>query len=143
MAGKQSFFGKLDRDGLELARLARVKHTPSEQTDALGPAMIEFFKHSVTRRQTKFGKIGECWGQLIPETFLDHCALESFHRGTLTVIVDSSSHLYELKQLLLAGLQQQLLLACSSVGLKKIALKQGRWYDAQDGDAAGRKLRFS
>ena len=44
----------------------------------------------------------------------------------LTVIVDSSAHLYELKQLLLAGLQQQLLLACKSTGLKKITLKPGR-----------------
>jgi hypothetical protein len=57
----------------------------------------------------------------------------------LTVIVDSSSHLYELKQLLLAGLQQQLLLACKSSGLRKIALRPGRWYESSEQD---RKLRF-
>jgi len=42
------------------------------------------------------------------------------------VIVDSAPHLYELKQLLLAGLEQQLLLACAVSGLRKINLKPGR-----------------
>jgi hypothetical protein len=32
-----------------------------------------------------------------------------------------------------------LLIACKSAGLRKIALKAGRWYD---GDGADRKLRF-
>ena len=142
MSGKTPFHGaKLDHD-LELARLARFKHVAPPEADALGPVMIDFFKHSVSRRQTKFAKVGEYWGQLIPETFLDHCALESFHRGTLTVFVDSASHLYELKQLLLAGLQQQLLFACAPAGLRKIVLKQGRWYE--DGNDAGdRKIRFT
>ena len=49
--------------------------------------------------------------------------------GQLTVLVDSSPHLYELKQLLLAGLQKQLLVACKAAGLRKIHLKLGRWYD--------------
>ena len=70
----------------------------------------------------------------------DHCALEGYSRGSLTVLVDSSSHLYELKQLLLAGLQQQLLIACKGAGLRKITLKPGRWYDA--GDDGDRKPRF-
>jgi hypothetical protein len=71
----------------------------------------------------------------------EHCALEGYSRGTLTVIVDSSTHLYELKQLLLAGLEEQLKLACKSAGLRKINLKHGHWYDAS-GDGASRKLRF-
>jgi len=101
---------------------------------------VSFFKQSVARRHTKLSKIAECWGALVPETLNDHCALESFTRGGLTVIVDSSSHLYALKQLLLAGLEQQLLLACKSAGLRKIALKPGRWYEGdENGD---RKPRF-
>src|SRR5689334_9953981 len=123
----------------QLKRLARVKSSAPPSPQLLGPQMVEFFKHSVQKRQTKMAKIGECWSQLVPEMLNDHCALESFSRGTLTVLVDSSSHLYELKQLLLAGLQQQLLLACKSAGLRKIALKHGRWYD---GDSREAKLRF-
>ncbi len=131
---------RLGPDHSALARLAAAKKTTPEPIPALGPEMLAFFEQSVAKRQTKMAKIAECWAGLVPETLNDHCALESFTRGTLTVIVDSSSHLYELKQLLLAGLQQQLLLACKSSGLRKITLKQGRWYE---GDSrADRKYRF-
>jgi len=126
-----------DRSHLELVRLDRHKRTPQNVGAALGPEMISFFKQAVEKRQTKLSKIAECWGRLVPETLLEHCALEGFVRGSLTVIVDSSSHLYELKQLLLAGLQDQLLIACKSAGLRKITLKHGRWYSGDD-----RKLTF-
>jgi hypothetical protein len=125
--------------GDELVRLQRAKQRNDPVGAPLGPEMIGFFKQSVQRRQTKLAKIAECWGALVPEMLCDHCALESYNRGVLVVIVDSSSHLYELKQLLLAGLEQQLLLACKSAGLRKITLKSGRWYDGTD-DA--RRVRF-
>jgi hypothetical protein len=120
-----------DRKSLaELTRLARVKQIVPQETPLLGAAMISFFKQSVEKRQTKLGKIAESWAALVPETLSAHCALESLNRGTLVVLVDTASHLYELKQLLLAGLQDQLLIACKSTGLRKINLKPGRWYDS-------------
>jgi hypothetical protein len=124
----------------ELRRLNRVKQTGAKLGQPLGPEMIAFFKQSVEKRHTKLSKIAEVWSTLIPETLNDHCALESFNRGSLTVVVDSSPHLYELKQLLLAGLQPQILIACKSTALRKISLKLGRWYEGDD--AATRKLRF-
>lgn len=124
----------------ELTRVHRAKARAPYAANALGPELLGFFKHSVAKRQAKLGQIADCWAVLVPGLLADHCALESLNRGTLTVIVDSASHLYELKQLLLAGLQQQLLLACKSTGLRKVALKPGRWY--ADGDEGGRKLRF-
>jgi len=124
----------------ELRRLHRFKQMSSDSAAQLGQEMIAFFKQSVQKRQSKLGKIAECWAQLVPETLLAHCALESYTRGQLTVIVDSSSHLYELKQLLLAGLQQQLLLACKSGGLRKITLKPGRWYQEMPDQ---RRVRFN
>ena len=127
-------------DEAYLRRLDQVKRIDLPAGALLGPEMIQFFKHSVEKRQTKMGKIASVWGAIVPEMFSDHCALESYVRGTLTVVCDSSSHLYELKQLLLAGLQQQLILACKSAGLRKVNLKHGRWYDADD--AGDRKLRF-
>lgn len=110
----------------DLRRLARVKKREAPVPPSLGAEMISFFQESVARRQTKLGKIAECWAALVPETLLTHCSLNALHRGTLTVVVDSSSHLYELKQLLLAGLEQQLFLAARSAGLRKITLKPGR-----------------
>ncbi len=134
---------RFDPQQAELSRLQRIKQSRPPTHALLGPEMISFFKQSVSKRHTTLSKIAECWSALVPETLNDHCALESLSRGSLTVIVDSSSHLYELKQLLLAGLEQQLLLACKSGGLRKITLKPGRWYNADGGDAAGdRKLRF-
>src|SRR5688572_20177354 len=129
------------RDDAELKRLARVKRRPAPALAALGPELVGFFKHSVQKRHTKLGKIGECWSVLVPELLNDHCSLEGFSRGTLSVVVDSSSHLYELKQLLLSGLEQQLLVACASTGLKKISLKPGRWYDGAGPDE--RRVRFA
>ena len=128
------------REDADFRRLTRVKTISRAPATALGPEMVSFFQHSVQKRQTKLSKIGECFGQIVPEAIADHCSLESLNRGTLTVLVDSASHLYELKQLLLAGIQQQLLLACKSAGLKKITLKPGRWYDEKE--SAGRKPRF-
>ncbi len=125
----------------ELRRLQRFKSRSEPIGVPLGQEMIDFFKRSVAKRQTKLEKLAECWGQLVPQFLSEHCALESLTRGTLTVMVDSSSHLYELKQLLLAGIEQQLLLACKSAGVRKIALRPGRWYD---GDSSGdRRIRFS
>ena len=123
----------------ELQRLTRVKHIDARGGEPLGPELVQFFKQSVEKPHGKLGKIADCWIRLIPEMLNEHCALEGFTRGTLTVIVDSSSHLYELKQLLLAGLQQQMLLACKSAGLRKINLRAGRWYLGSD---AQRKISF-
>ena len=125
---------------VDLQRLHRVKQSAPRVTPQLGPELISFFKHSVEKRQTKLAKIADCWGKLIPSTLLEHCALESLHTGTLKVIVDSSAHLYEMKQLLLAGLQDQILIACKSTGLRRITLRLGRWYDGDD--ARDRKVRF-
>lgn len=116
----------------EFRRVARVKACPPPQTATLGADLIEFFKKDVQRRQGKFGKIADIWAQLIPETLLDHTCLESFHAGTLKVLVDTSSHLFELKTVLLAGLQKQILMAGRSAGLRKITLRLGRWYDGDD-----------
>src|SRR5262245_14217824 len=124
----------------ELRRVARVKHTHPPVGKLLGPELVGFFENSVQKRHTKLGQIAECWSRLVPELISEHCALDSFSRGTLAVTVDSSAHLYELKQLLLAGLQSQLLVACGPAGLKKITLRVGRWYDGDD--AQSRKVRF-
>lgn len=122
----------------ELQRLYRVKQSPAPTDVPLGPEMIAYFNQTVQKRQTKLGKISEIWAQLVPETLLSHSMIESYHRGTLVVLIDTAAHLYELKQLLLAGLEDQLLLACKSFSLRKISLKPGGRYDAKTGRASYR-----
>lgn len=115
----------------ELQRLYRVKQSSAAVDATLGPEMIAYFNQTVQKRQTKLGKISEVWAQLVPETLLARSSIDSYHRGTLVVLVDTAAHLYELKQLLLAGLEEQLLLACKSFSLRKINLKPGGRYDAK------------
>ena len=124
----------------ELARVHRVKARAPFAANPLGPELVGFFKQSVAKRQAKLGQIAAVWALLVPPTLDAHCALESLHRGSLTVVVDSASHLYELKQLLLAGLQAQLEAACKSAGLRKVTLKPGRWY--AESDDGRRRVRF-
>jgi Dna[CI] antecedent DciA-like protein len=126
-----------------IGEIRQLHHHKSRNTtvgNPLGPELIDFFKQSVTRRQTKLVKVAESWSSLIPRLLNEHCALESFSRGTLTVMVDSSSHLYELKQVLLSGLEKQLLFACKAAGLRKIVLRPGRWYDGDSSE--DRRVRF-
>jgi len=124
----------------QLRRLHSCKRGAPAAMPLLGAEVVQFFKRSVDKRQRKFGKIAKCWEKLVPESLQQHCCLESLHRECLTVIVDSSAHLYELKQLLLDGLENQLKLACQSTGLRKISLKAGKWYEGEpDGK---QRIRF-
>jgi hypothetical protein len=133
--------GKASNPTDELRRMHKFKSQSQPIAAALGQEMVDFFKQSVAKRQTKLEKLAECWARLVPQILSEHCALESLTRGTLTVMVDSSSHLYELKQLLLSGLEQQLLIACKTAGLRKITLRPGRWYEGDS--SSDRKIRFS
>jgi hypothetical protein len=125
---------------IALQRLQKVKQSAPPPPMKLGEEMVSFFRQSVEKRQTRLGKIALAWQELVEEGLCDHCALESLHRGTLTVVVDSSAHLYQLKQLLLSGVEKQLVLRCKSTGLRKIVLKPGRWYEG-DGPI-DRRVKF-
>jgi len=108
-----------------LRRMAHFKRPIRPAIAPLGPEMISFFTQSVEKRHTKLGDICAHWAVLIPATLQDHCALKSLSRGSLTVMVDTAAHLYELKQLLLCGLERQLLMACKRNGLRRIVLRRG------------------
>ena len=124
---------------IQLQRLQNVKQSGPKPVEKLGGELVSFFKQ-MEKRQGKLGKIAEAWQALVEEGLCEHCSLESLHRGTLTVVVDSSAHLYQLKQVLLSGVEKRLVTHCKSAGLRKIALKIGRWYDGEN--AAERKVKF-
>src|SRR5277367_1108115 len=87
----------------DLTRVGRVKRTHVVPIEQLGPSLLGFYRDSVEKRQPKLERIADAWQQLVPQNLCQHCSLEVFTRGTLTVLVDSSAHLYELKQLMLQG----------------------------------------
>lgn len=115
-----------DPEEAELARLSRIKQVDRGRPASFGATIVQVFKKEVTVQHRKFGNISEAWVELVPTDFIDHSELSAFSRGTLTVLVDNASHLYSLKQLLLAGLEDQLLLACKGAGLRKVNLKPGK-----------------
>jgi Dna[CI] antecedent DciA-like protein len=122
-----------------LKRLSRVKQQSgaARPPQPLGPVLLEFHQRSVQKRQPKIQRLCDAWLAVVPHSLCQHCSLESFARGKLTVLVDSQPHLYQLKQLLLAGLEGQLITDCRGSGLRKVSLKRGQWY-AGDNTAAVR-----
>ena len=113
----------------ELRRLARVKARQAATTEPLGAGAGELFQAIGAKAAKEAGKDRRRLGDARAGGAQQACALEGLHKGSLTVLVDSSSHIYELKHLLIAGLEKQLLLACRSAGLSKIVLRAGSWYD--------------
>jgi hypothetical protein len=113
-----------------LHRLTHYKSVARPAAPSVGGEMLDFYR-SVQKRQPKLANLSRAWQQLVPQMFHHHTCLESFVKGTLTVLVDSSPHLFELRQLLASGLEKQLTVACKTAGLKKVALKPGTWYDPE------------
>ncbi|GIW77047.1 MAG: hypothetical protein KatS3mg104_2110 [Phycisphaerae bacterium] len=116
-------------DDLPLRRLTQWKKTVHRSLDRLGDEVVEVFKTHIQKRQTRLGKIAEAWLELVPDPLQEFTHLGGFARGTLTVIVEGSANLYLLKQAMLAGLEDQLLLACRGQGLRKINLRLGKTPD--------------
>lgn len=109
----------------QLSRIHRVKQMKPYHPASLGDEAVALFNKDIRKRHEKFGKISEAWATLVPELLRERATLSAYTKGTLTVLVDSASHLYELRQLLGSGLEAQLKLACSSEGLRRVALKRG------------------
>lgn len=84
-------------------------------------------KHTLAKRVRQLGRLAEIWDEVIPEEIRDHTALESFNRGTLTVLVDSAPHRFQL-QTLLAGYLKREIQARFSGAINKIRLVPGQFY---------------
>jgi hypothetical protein len=118
-----------DRDTQHLRRLDGFKRRDVPVAGALGETIGELFHREVERRHTKLADVADVWGRLVPERLQAHACLDGLVRGRLSVMIDSAPHLFELRQLFLAGLEVQLLHALRPTGVRKIQLKRGRWTD--------------
>lgn len=120
-------------------RMSQSKTRIRPESARLGESLVQFYKGTVQRTR-KFAGIGEVWETLLPPELLEHSCLESYRAGTLVILVDSSPHLYRLKQVLLGGMQKKMLELCRAQGLKKITLRPGRWYEGEN--EQDRRLTF-
>ncbi|MFP4354811.1 MAG: DUF721 domain-containing protein [Phycisphaerae bacterium] len=97
----------------------------------LGQPLAMFMKHTLARRVKQVGKISQAWQEVVPEQISAHCCLESFHRGVLTVLVDTAAHRYQLQSLLRSGLQKALQERFAGP-LNRIKLVPGQFYSLDD-----------
>ena len=74
----------------------------------VGEPLAVFMQHTLAKRVKQLARLAEIWDEVIPAPIREHTALESFRRGTLTVVVDSAAHRFQLKTLLPGGLLTEL-----------------------------------
>lgn len=80
----------------------------------------------IAKMVKQLGNISALWDELIPEDIKAHTALQSFTRGTLTVLVDSAAHRFQLQTLLSSGVLAQLKLQYTGA-LNKVRLIPGQF----------------
>jgi hypothetical protein len=93
----------------------------------LSQPLMTLMKHSLTKRVRQLRDMAEIWDEVIPESLLEHTALETLHRGVLTVLVDSAAHRFSLQTLLNGGLMREIQ-ARFSGALNKIKVIPGQFY---------------
>ena len=118
-----------DREKLEQVWQQRQRR---QRGKALGSEVMVFMRRLVRPRQRMLSQLSQGWQELLPEELAEHSCLESFRRGQLRVLVDSSSHLHELNLLVQEGLADWLRERCPSAGLSGIKLVHGSWYLMDD-----------
>lgn len=84
-------------------------------------------KRQLGRRVKKLSELAILWDEVIPEDLRKHTALEGFHRGVLTVMVDSASHRFQIQTLLRGGILTAIRERFRG-GLNKIHLVPGQFY---------------
>ena len=100
---------------------------PKDHAVLVGQPLADLMKDTLAKRVKQLGRLSAVWDELIPQSIAEHTALESFKRGVLTVLVDSSAHRYQLRTLLDGGLLGQLR-ARFNGSLNKVHLSPGQFY---------------
>ena len=84
-------------------------------------------KRVLAKKVRQLSRLAVIWDEIIPQTIAEHTALESFIRGTLTVIVDTAAHRFQLHTLLNNGLLRDLQERFSGA-LERIKLIPGQFH---------------
>ncbi len=118
-----------DKERLDRALKARQRR---DRTTTMGSSIQQFLKKQVQPRMKKFAVVSQAWEMNLPEELVEHTCIESFRGGQLNVLVDSSSHQYELNLMLKEGLLDALREMCPNVSIRKIKVTYGTWYRRDD-----------
>jgi len=99
-----------------------------------GPLAI-LMNRTLAKKVRQLGQLAKIWDEVIPDKIRDHTALDSLHKGVLTVMVDSAAHRFLLQTLLGNGLLKEIR-ARFSGAIDRIKLTPGQFYSV---DLAGQK----
>ena len=97
------------------------------QFSHLSGPMTMLIKHTLAKRAKQVGALAEIWDEVIPAEIAEHSALDSFHQGVLTVMVDSAPRRFELQTLLTGGLMAEIRSRFTGA-LNKIRVVPGQFY---------------
>ena len=126
-------------DDAQLRTIWQQRQEPPHASP-VGESLAILMKHTLGKRVRQLGALADVWDETVPAEIRDHTALESFNRGVLTAVVDSSSHRYQLQTLLTGGLLQEIRRRFSGV-LNAIRLIPGQFY-AIDLETGQRRYDF-
>lgn len=96
----------------------------ANNTVSLSEALSELMENQISPQQIRFGLIEETWAQLLPTELCQHCRIVDVSSGSLKVLADSPSYMYEL-QLLSCELLKELARRCPRARIKEIKFVVG------------------
>ena len=85
--------------------------------------MKQKFRVEVEKPYKQISDLVEVWQRMVPEHIEPHTKLESMARGTLRVVVETNSWLYELDKILRSGLQQQIISEFRGKAFRRVQLR--------------------
>jgi hypothetical protein len=95
-----------------LRMLLTNKRRPDTRDAArLGDVLLPWYEQTVAKPMAKLQGLADLWQELVPAAIVRHSRLLGFHRGTLTVALDSSTVRAELDVRLRSGLLRTMQLA--------------------------------
>jgi hypothetical protein len=84
--------------------LTNKKRPETRDAARLGDVLLPWFEKTVAKPTAKLEQVAELWQEHVPANIVRHCRLAGFHRGTLSVQLDSAAVRVELETRLRSGL---------------------------------------
>jgi hypothetical protein len=88
--------------------LTNKKRSETRDAARLGDVLLPWYEQTVAKPAAKLDGIVELWQQFVPANIVKRSRLIAFHRGTLTVAMDSTTVRAELDSKLRGGLLRQI-----------------------------------
>lgn len=107
----------------------------------LAKPLGQLMNNTLAKRVRQLSSLVAVWDEVIPASIREHTALETFHQGTLTVMVDSASHRFNLRTLLSGGLLREIQARCPQP-INRVRLVPGQFYTL-DAETGARRYAFS